>query len=457
MKNREKEIPKEPIKKIGDSANVNHSSVITDLRSKAEILLQSNPTNINSRISTNLQDNVSYSQAEIEKLIYELEVHQIELEMLNDELIKTNSQLKISLNKYTELYDFSPAGYFTLNQDGEITELNLYGSQLLGKERLYLINSMFGFFVADYHKKKFRTFLENIFETRTKMECDIELKSKNGPFSIELQLSGIANEENDLCHITAIDISERRRIEEDINLKNRELKQINTEKDKFFSIISHDLRGPIGGFLGLTELMVQNLIDIPTQEIIQIAELMKNSASNLNHLMINLLQWSKIQRDLMPFDPKYCSPREIIEKNLGIELEVAKAKELTLSIEIPDHLSVYADPMMVESIFRNLIFNAIKFTFRGGRITVSAKENKKKEIEFLIQDTGMGMDKYILSHLFKIDIHNGRQGTEGESSSGLGLILCKDFITQCNGKISVQSIPNIGSTFKFTLPTLERD
>jgi PAS domain S-box-containing protein len=249
---------------------------------------------------------------------------------------------------------------------------------------------------------------------------------------------------------SARDITNRKNIEEMINLQNEELNRINKEKDKFFSIIAHDLRSPFNGFLGLTELMVSDISKMTLVDINKIADNLHRSAKNLYRLLTNLLEWSKIQRGLTDFNPKKLSLKCIINESISLFNESARKKSINISEEIPDNYNVFADSSMLNTIIRNLISNALKFTISGGNILLSAKE-KGNMIEISVKDNGIGMNNDIIDSLFKIDKQSTRKGTEGEPSTGLGLLLCKEFINKNDGQIFVESEEGKGSEFRITL------
>ncbi len=251
------------------------------------------------------------------------------------------------------------------------------------------------------------------------------------------------------------DITERKKAELEIKLKNDELQKINAEKDKFFSIIAHDLRGPFSGFMGLTDLLAEGCANMTSDEIQKIGELLRGSASNLFGLLENLLSWSRMQRGIMPFEPVSQVLKSKVEEGMALVIEGALKKEITIGYDISDELIAFADSNMLLAIIRNLAFNAVKFTPRGGNITISAKERANHLVEISVKDTGIGMDQFKIDNLFRLDINSSRKGTEGEISTGLGLILCKDFVEKHGGKLWVESIENIGSTFYFTLPAKE--
>lgn len=252
--------------------------------------------------------------------------------------------------------------------------------------------------------------------------------------------------------VSFFDITERKRSEEEIQRKNVELQKINAEKDKFFSIIAHDLRSPFNGFLGLTEIMAEGLPNMTLDEIQSIAIAMRNSASNLFRLLGNLLEWSRMQRGLTTFEPVLFLLMQKVSESTTLAVGEAEKKEIATRFDLPEDLQVFADLEMFGAIMRNLMTNAVKFTPRGGNINVSAKTIPGNMVEISISDSGIGMCRNMIGNLFHLDINTNRKGTEGEASTGLGLMICKDFIEKNGGKLWVDSEEGKGSTFRFSLP-----
>lgn len=231
--------------------------------------------------------------------------------------------------------------------------------------------------------------------------------------------------------------------------KNNEIAELNAAKDKFFSIIAHDLRGPFVGFLGLTSFF-QNP-EISFDEMKRYGELLNKSANNLFKLLENLLTWARMQRGAVEFNPNIYKLCDVVKQNEVFLNDYAAKKKIELTMQIPEPLEVYADIEMLNTILRNLISNGIKFTRIGGKVIVTAIE-KDNEILISIQDFGIGMNGKILNGLFKIDQKTARPGTEKESSTGLGLLLCKEFVEKHGGKVWAESEEEKGSIFYFTLP-----
>jgi len=263
--------------------------------------------------------------------------------------------------------------------------------------------------------------------------------------------------ENDLKFLVSIGNQiaiaiERKKAEEEISFKNEQLQLINAEKDKFFSIIAHDLRGPLSAFVDATQILTEEIQNMDLEEIKDITMSMKTSASNIYGLLENLLEWSRLRRGAMDFVPENLNLKKKIEASIDVLSESARKKRIGLTISVPGELEIRADIHMFDTIIRNLISNAIKFTISGGKVIVTANYNGDHYIVVKINDSGIGMAPELRNKLFQIDEKTSRPGTEGETSTGLGLLLCKEFIEKHGGKIWVESSVGQGSTFSFSLP-----
>jgi len=249
-----------------------------------------------------------------------------------------------------------------------------------------------------------------------------------------------------------IDITPRKRAEAEILVKNEELVQLNMEKDKFFSIVAHDLRSPFNSLLGFSRMLVEDLPGMDRENIQKVAISMSNSANRLYNMLENLLEWSRMRRGMTHYNPEPVVVWRQVEQCLELVRETAGKKMVSIFVNVPADLVILADLHMFSSLIHNLVFNAIKFTPRGGRIDLSARPVAGDMIEFAVKDTGIGMDKPMMENLFALDSKSNRAGTDGEPSSGLGLILCRDFVEKHNGVLWVNSMPGTGSTFYFTIP-----
>ncbi len=266
------------------------------------------------------------------------------------------------------------------------------------------------------------------------------------------ELIKINEELVDSKHIIEASLEQKNALIEELNDITNRLEITNSEKDKFFSIIAHDLRSPFQGFLGLTRLMAEDLDNMSMKDMRELSNDMQNSANNLFKLLDNLLQWSSLQRGAMDFKTDAINIHQIVQQNINISLETAKQKNINLINSVPAEIYAVADYQMINTVIRNLLSNAIKFSNKNGNIVIGANSTPEKIVCVFVKDDGIGMDKQILSDLFKIDKKVTRPGTSGETSTGLGLLLCKDFIEKNNGSIWVESEVDKGSTFFFTLP-----
>jgi len=231
----------------------------------------------------------------------------------------------------------------------------------------------------------------------------------------------------------------------------KQLLKLNAEKDKFFSIIAHDLRSPFNSFLGYTKLMAEELDTLSIKEIQEFVVTMSKSATNLYNLLDNLLHWARMNQGLIPFKPQKMSFTDICKDVLEILSPNAVAKNITINHFAADQINILADIDMLQMVLRNLISNAIKFTNNGGAINISA-EQTPSNITISVSDNGIGIKPEKLTKLFDISQFQTTAGTAEEKGTGLGLILCKEFVEKHGGKIWVESEPGKGSEFKFTIP-----
>lgn len=236
-----------------------------------------------------------------------------------------------------------------------------------------------------------------------------------------------------------------------INQK-KELQELNNTKDKFFSIISHDLRGPLSGMLGLTKLMADKSTGLSKEDLQDLSAKLAHSANSTYSLLENLLNWAKMNQGIILFKPQLIPLKAFASIHLEVMQNMANTKNINTANHIPDDLIIFADEYMLQTIIRNIILNAIKFTESNGKVSINAKAVNDQFIEVSIEDTGVGMSAETIENLFSIDKQIKRAGTNNEPSSGLGLLLCKEFIAQHHGEINVESQEGHGSIFKFTLP-----
>jgi len=294
----------------------------------------------------------------------------------------------------------------------------------------------------------------NAFTHRKSFTHEFRLKGKDGRFQW-MMIRGIprlANENIFLGFIgSCTNINAQKEFEEKIKRVNTELVEINAVKDKFFSIISHDLRSPLGGLMGILEILEDGYGSMEEDEIREIITEAASSSKLAFNLMENLLQWSRIQTGKIPYEPEKIEILPVLQKLESLFIQNLKNKEIKFIIDVEPGISVYADIKMTETILRNLISNAIKFTNIKGIITAAA-ELKDKFVILKISDTGVGIDPKDLTKLFKPDVSFTTKGTAKETGTGLGLILCRELVERQGGEIWVESRKNIGTAFYFKLP-----
>jgi PAS domain S-box-containing protein len=369
---------------------------------------------------------------------------------------KAQDQLLKSEIRYRSLFQNSPSGILILDQNGTILEANEAFSQITFYTNDELIGADVRMLITPGNEYMVEQNIRLILSGEV-LEQEVLSLRKDGT-SCTLLLREIAillpNGSKGVLSVSN-DISERKKAEKDLALKNVELSDTVAEKDKFFSIISHDLRSPFNGFLGLTQMMADDLPNMTLDEIQNVAISMRQSATNLYRLLENLLEWSRMEQGIIPFSPTNIKLNEIVNQGLQTIMELANNKNISVSLNIPDEIWVFADSNIFETVIRNLASNAVKFTPNGGQVIISAKTVGQQNIEVSVKDSGIGMSSEILSKLFMITGNISRRGTNNEPSTGLGLFLCKGFIEKHGGRIWAESEEGKGTVFHFSIPFAE--
>lgn len=238
---------------------------------------------------------------------------------------------------------------------------------------------------------------------------------------------------------------------EELKSLNQELRHLNATKDKFFSIIAHDLRNPFNTIIGLTDIFLANLDKYDPAKVKRSLNDIRETSGHAFDLLQNLLIWARSRTGSIEFNPAPFDLRERIEASIELIGTQAAKKNIMIFSEVDEPINIMGDANMVDTIFRNLITNALKFTHPEGSVTIKAVITDNR-CEVAVSDNGIGMSKEIVSKLFRMDAKVTRKGTDSEKGSGLGLLLCEEFVGKHGGKIRVESMPGEGSTFFFTLP-----
>ena len=247
------------------------------------------------------------------------------------------------------------------------------------------------------------------------------------------------------------DITQRKKAEEELKASEASLRELNATKDKFFSIIAHDLKNPFNSILGFSDLMLEQIKAKDYEGVASYAEIIQKASQRAMDLLTNLLEWSRCQSGRMEYNPECFEFISLIKEVIKFSNDSALQKSITISRKLPHNTPVCADKDMLSTILRNLISNAIKFTNPGGHITIAAVQ-QQHELEISVIDNGVGIHKDLVDKLFRLEESFSTAGTLKEKGTGLGLILCKEFIEKHEGRFWVESELGKGSTFHFTLP-----
>ncbi|MCX6279974.1 MAG: hybrid sensor histidine kinase/response regulator [Bacteroidetes bacterium] len=268
----------------------------------------------------------------------------------------------------------------------------------------------------------------------------------NKPFQAE---EVIARAQTHLkLHNQSLELLEQK---EKLKRQTKELEKLNATKDKFFSIIAHDLKSPFHAIMGFSEILVEQVREKDYDGIEKHAEIILKSSQKSVDLLMNLMEWVRAKTGRMEFIPEHFEMVDFIKKITSLFDDIAGQKSIAIKKDLPLNATVYADQAMINTVFRNLISNAIKFTNPGGEITISAVE-KPDVLTVTVRDSGVGISKDRIEKLFRLDETYSTPGTNNEKGTGLGLILCKEFVEKHGGNIWVESSPCEGSMFIFTIP-----
>jgi two-component system, sensor histidine kinase and response regulator len=237
----------------------------------------------------------------------------------------------------------------------------------------------------------------------------------------------------------------------DLKIANQNLHELNATKDKLFSIIAHDLKSPFNGILGLSEILLDQVRLKNYDGVDEYAEMIYQSSQRAFDLLLNLLEWSRSQTGRIEYAPEIFELNGFIETITPLFDDVAAHKSIIIKRNLTQNILAYADKKMISVVLRNLISNAIKFTRQEGEIIIDTRK-EQNEITVTVSDNGVGISKHRIEWLFHIDQSDSTHGTAGEQGTGLGLILCKEFVEKHGGRIWAESEEGRGSAFSFALP-----
>jgi PAS domain S-box-containing protein len=352
------------------------------------------------------------------------------------------------------LIDSMSDSMLVLDIQHRIVDLNPAAQHFLGPSSSRYIGQSAFDVLQSWHS------LEEHLYQDTQVQVEIMLDRHETHHHYDLRISPLTDKQGQQTGklIVLRDITERKRAEAELltahaelKEKNAQLHELNASKDKFFSIISHDLRSPFSALLGFSQMLEQNIEKYTCADIKQRVHWLHVSAERLYALLENLLTWSRLQCGAMQQQPRQIQLIDIAEDNVDLFAPKAEQKKIVLSQTVSEHLCAYADYSMVDTVVRNLVSNALKFTPAGGHIEISARE-QNDFVEIAVSDTGIGIYPGDLPKLFRIDVQYTHIGTAGEKGTGLGLILCQELVERNSGKIWVESEVGKGTIFRFTLP-----
>jgi len=365
-------------------------------------------------------------------------------------------QLKFSEEKYRSLFENAKDAIIILDKF-EILEFNSATTELLDKSAEEIIYQNLLHFTPEYQSNEANSqelalrYAKEALLGKKQFFTWLLIRGGKTIFESEISLSRFSKGKKFFLIAIIRDVSKNKEHEQKIKAQMNELEEVNKTKDRFFSIIAHDLRNPFNSLLGITENLVENYEDFSSEEIKEYLTLLLQSSQQGYNLLENLLNWSRSQTGKLKVSAKVLNVSELIDASVELMLNNAAAKNLEIINNVSFDILAFADENMITTVLRNLLSNAIKFTPQGGSIRFEATKQKKM-IEICIADNGMGMTEETMASLFKLDVFTSTLGTNKETGTGLGIILCKEFIEKNNGKLWVESSLNNGTIFYFSIP-----
>ena len=365
--------------------------------------------------------------------------------------------LKESEKKYRFIVENVAEGIGFVNSDEEFVVVNATAERIFGVGKGDLLGKNLKEFLSEDQ------YLAIINQTKNRAkgqesDYEFEITRPDGAKRTLFIIAVPQFDENNLfigTHGIFRDITEQKKAELALKESETKLRQLNVDKDRFISIIGHDLRNPFNNLLGLTEVLTEDIHKLNKDEVENIANDINKSARTTYNLLDDILMWARTQQGNIPFKPQNLNFKDICKETLEILTPNANTKNITINCYSEDHINVFADNEMLRTILRNLLTNAIKFTNSGGKITINAELNSGN-VTISVSDNGVGIPPENMAKLYDISEVLTTKGTSGETGTGLGLLLCKEFVEKHGGKIWVESEVGKGSIFYFTIPNNNR-
>lgn len=396
----------------------------------------------------------NFTEKSREELLVELQRLSEENGQLRSQFAKNASERELAQNKFRMLFEHSPIGMaLVLHETGEFLEVNNSILKSTGYTREEFLSLSYWDVTPKEYEQQEIVQLQTLNDTGRFGPNFKEYIRKDGS-RYPLSISGALFEDVDGRKVVwgiIEDLSDRREKELIIKKQNEELLQVNAAKDKFFSIIAHDLKSPFSAIIGFSDLLSIRVLHKDLEGIDKYAKVINQSAKKAMDLLLNLMEWSQIQTGRMNYAPAVFDLKILSDDTISLLEAFAAHKNILITNRIAIDSFVYADKLMVGTVLRNLISNALKYTHAGGQVTLDAS-NVAGEMVITISDNGIGVNKQLADNLFKIEGVYSRPGTSQEKGTGLGLVLCKEFVERNKGRIWIESEEDKGSSFFFTLP-----
>jgi two-component system CheB/CheR fusion protein len=420
-----------------------------ELRRQAEAKLQTAQTHGPWVAST--QDNL--------RLIHELQVHQIELEMQNELLRQTRSEMEAALERYTDLYDFAPVGYLSVDEMGVINQVNLTAAAMLGMERRKLVGTRLGLFVVAAQRTVFNTFLQRVFLGQTRVQCAVTLQIPDRDVPLEAQIEAIPAHEGQECRIVITDITESKRVAEELQLAKDAAETANRAKDIFLAKLGHELRTPL-----TPVMLVVGMMEMDTRlpaDVHDDLEIIKRNMALEIRLINDLLDLTRVMHGKLNLLLKSVDLGVILRQALEVCAADVATKHLHLILDLVARpCLVLGDADRLQQVFWNLIKNAVKFTPVGGKLMISSKlcnaeDSEAPVVVVEICDQGIGIEPELLPRLFDVFEQGGSTIHHHYGGLGLGLTISKSLVEAHGGTIYAASPGrDQGATFTVCLPMI---
>jgi PAS domain S-box-containing protein len=363
-------------------------------------------------------------------------------------------QTEDKIKKLTMAVEQSPSMLLIANKEGFIEYVNPRFTEITGYELSDVANIDLFNQHATHNKTDIVSEITETIARGEKWQGNTLHARKSGELFWESTTISAIYDEGHLTGYIQVgeDITEKKKAEEAIRKYSEELRESNASKDKMFSIIAHDLRTPFNGLLAFSDILSSDFDSLTKEEIHEYIGVIKDLSQNTFNLLEKLLQWSRLQTGRMEFNPTEFPLHQIVDAVINLFTANARGKNIELIYNPDPPLNIFGDQNMINAILRNITSNAIKFTPENGSVKISALKLSDKMGEVIISDTGVGINSCDLPKLFRVEKQHSTTGTKGETGTGLGLLLCKEFVERHGGTIRVESEIGKGSRFIFTIP-----